>query len=52
MKAEVHCKNQMAWHLNTLPSGIPGLKDVKLDDLDSFPLSVGLEERWVCPTVC
>ena len=25
MQAEVHCINQMAWHLNTLPSGMRGL---------------------------
>ena len=38
MQAEVHRVNQMAWHLNMLPSGMPGLKDVKLDE-------------WTCPCI-
>ena len=39
MQAEVHHVTQMGWHLNKLPSGMPGLKDVNLDKLDSFPLN-------------
>ena len=32
-----------------LPGGMPSLKDVKSDKLDSFPLSMGPEERRACP---
>ena len=49
IRAEVCCINQMVWHLNMLPSGMPSLKDVNLDILDSFPLSMGPEERRACP---
>ena len=45
MQAEVHHINQMVWHLNMLPGGIPGLKDVKMDELDLFPLSVGQKKE-------
>ena len=38
MWAEVHHINQKVWHWNTLPSGMPGLKDVKLD-------------KWTCPHI-
>ena len=37
-QAEVHRINQMVWHLNTLPSGIPSLKDIKSDG-------------WTCPCI-
>ena len=49
MQAEVRHVNQMVWHLNMLPGGTHGLKDVKLDELDSFLLSMRPEERRVCP---
>ena len=38
VQAEVRHVNQMAWHLNTLPSGTPGLKDIKSD-------------KWTCPRI-
>ena len=41
MQAEVCHINQMAWHLNMLPGSKPSLKDIKLDKLHSFPLSMG-----------
>ena len=34
MQAEICHINQMAWHLNMLPGGMPGLQDVKSDKLD------------------
>ena len=51
MQAEVHCISQMAWHLNKLPSGMPGLKDVNSDELDSFPLNSGARRKKGMPMV-
>ena len=48
MQAEVRHVNQMAWHLNTLPSGIPGLKDIKLDERTCPCITGGAGERWAC----
>ena len=31
-QAEVHHEVQMVWHLNMLPGGTPGLKDINLDE--------------------
>ena len=31
----------MVWHLNKLPGGMPGLKDINSDKFDSFLLNSG-----------
>ena len=49
MQAEVCSVVQIAWHLNKLPGGTPGLKDINSDELDLFPLSMGLKEKRACP---
>ena len=50
-QAEVHRKVQMAWCLNKLPGGMPGLKDVNLDELDSFPLNNRAGRKKCMPMV-
>ena len=47
-RAEVCCINQMAWHLNILPGGTPGLKDVKSDEWTCPRITSGAGERWAC----
>ena len=51
MQAEVYCKVKMVWHLNKLPSSMPSLKDVNLDELDSYLLNSGAGRKKGMPTV-
>ena len=51
MQAEVHHKGQTAWHLNKLPGGMPGLKDINSDELDSFLLNGGAGRKKGMPMV-
>ena len=51
IQAEVHYVSQTMWHLNMLPSGMPSLKDINLDELDSFPLNSGARRKKGVPMV-
>ena len=44
MRAEICHVNQMVWHLNTLPGGMPSLKDIELDNGLAPTLPVGLKK--------